>query len=200
MKNLNRLLLINWHYFDKELMDMGKINFLTGKNSAGKSTIIDALQVVLMGETRSNAFNRAASKRSERTLKSYLIGSLGEDVESGNKSIRGGHDFTTYIVAEIYDDIKNDFFCFGAVFDSYADGSEIKKRFFYLKDRIPANHFIENKTAINTIRLVEYLKTNYSQNRYDLTGTSEIYKKWVLTRLNVHDKKMFSMLKKAISF
>lgn len=55
---------------------MGNINFLTGKNSAGKSTIIDALQVVLMGETRSTAFNRAASKKSERTLKSYLIGSL----------------------------------------------------------------------------------------------------------------------------
>lgn len=200
MKNLNRLLLINWHYFDKQLIDMGNINFLTGKNSAGKSTIIDALQVVLMGETRSTAFNRAASKKSERTLKSYLIGSLGEDVESGNRSVRGGHNFTTYVVAEIYDDISNEFFCLGAAFDSYADDSEIKKRFFYLKDRIPANHFIENKIAINTIRLVEYLKANYSQNKYELTSTSEKYRQGVLSRLRIHDKKFFSMLKKAISF
>ncbi len=200
MKKLNSLLLINWHYFSKQLVDFGTINFLTGNNSAGKSTVIDALQVVLMGETRSSAFNRAASKKSERTLKSYLIGSLGEDVESGDKSIRGGNNFTTYIVAEIYDDIKDKYFCFGAVFDSYADGSEIKKRFFYLKDRIPAHCFTENKTAMNTIRLAEYFKANYSQNKFQMTGTAETYKQWVLARLNVHDKKMFSMLKKAISF
>lgn len=200
MKKLNRLLLINWHYFSKQLVDFGTINFLTGNNSAGKSTVIDALQVVLMGETRSSAFNRAASKKSERTLKSYLIGSLGEDVESGDKSLRGGKNFTTYIVAEIYDDIKDEYFCFGAVFDSYADGSEIKKRFFYLRDRLPEHCFTENKTAMNTIRLAEYFKANYSQNKFQMTGTAETYKQWVLARLNVHDKKMFSMLKKAISF
>ncbi|WP_295211327.1 SbcC/MukB-like Walker B domain-containing protein [Ruminococcus sp.] len=200
MKRLNRLLLINWHYFDKQIVDFGDINFLTGKNTAGKSTVIDALQVVLMGETRSSAFNRAANKKSERTLKSYLIGSLGEDVESGNKSKRGGQNFTTYIVVEIYDDIRDEYFCLGAAFDSYADGSEIRKRFFYMKDRIPENHFIENKTAINTIKLAEYLKANHSQNRYTITGTVETYREDVRTRLNVHESKMFSMLKKAISF
>ena len=98
MKKLNRLLLINWHYFSKQIVDLGDINFLTGANTAGKSTVIDALQVVLMGETRSSAFNRAASKKSERTLKSYLIGSMGEDVENGIKSIRGGKNFTSYLV------------------------------------------------------------------------------------------------------
>lgn len=200
MKKLNRLLLINWHYFSKQLVDLGTINFLTGNNSAGKSTVIDALQVVLMGETRSSAFNRAASKKSERTLKSYLIGSLGEDVESGDKSLRGGNNFTTYIVAEIYDDIKDEYFCFGAVFDSYSDGSEIKKRFFYLRDRIPEQCFTENKTAMNTIKLAEYFKANYFQNKFQITGTVDTYRQWVLARLNVHDKKMFSMLKKAISF
>lgn len=200
MKKLNRLLLINWHFFSKQIIDLGDINFLTGNNSAGKSTVIDALQVVLMGETRSSAFNRAASKKSERTLKSYLIGSLGEDIESGDKSIRGGKNFTTYIVAEIYDNINDAYFCLGAVFDSYADGSDIKKRFFYLKDRIPSNCFTENKTAMNTIQLAEYFKSNYSQNKCQLTGTVDTYKQWVLARLNVHDKKMFSMLKKAISF
>ena len=106
MKKLNRLLLINWHYFSKQIVDLGDINFLTGANTAGKSTVIDALQVVLMGETRSSAFNRAASKKSERTLKSYLIGSMGEDVENGIKSIRGGKNFTSYLVVECYDNKK----------------------------------------------------------------------------------------------
>ena len=44
MKKLNKLLLINWHYFWKEIMEFDTINFLTGANAAGKSTIIDAIQ------------------------------------------------------------------------------------------------------------------------------------------------------------
>ena len=42
MKKLKKILLINWLYFSKELIEVGDINFLTGKNGAGKSTVIDA--------------------------------------------------------------------------------------------------------------------------------------------------------------
>ena len=199
MKKLNRLLLINWHYFSKQIVDLGEINFLTGANTAGKSTVIDALQVVLMGETRSSAFNRAASKKSERTLKSYLIGSMGEDIESGIKSIRGGKDFTSYLVVECYDNIKDEYFCFGAVFDVYSDGSDIKKRFFYLRDRLPNEQFISGGYAMDTVELAEYFKKNYPQ-RHQITGTIQTYQELVLSKLNVHDRKLFSMLKKAISF
>ena len=199
MKKLNRLLLINWHYFSKQVVDFGDINFLTGANTAGKSTVIDALQVVLMGETRSSAFNRAASKKSERTLKSYLIGSMGEDIENGIKSIRGGKDFTSYLVVECYDNIKDEYFCFGAVFDVYSDGSDIKKRFFYLRGRLPNEQFISGGYAMDTVELAEYFKKNYPQ-RHQITGTIQTYQELVLSKLNVHDRKMFSMLKKAISF
>ncbi len=199
MKKLNRLLLINWHYFSKQIVDLGEINFLTGANTAGKSTVIDALQVVLMGETRSSAFNRAASKKSERTLKSYLIGSMGEDIESGIKSIRGVKDFTSYLVVECYDNIKDEYFCFGAVFDVYSDGSDIKKRFFYLRDRLPNEQFISGGYAMDTVELAEYFKKNYPQ-RHQITGTIQTYQELVLSKLNVHDRKLFSMLKKAISF
>lgn len=51
MKKLKKILLINWLYFSKELIEVGDVNFLTGKNGAGKSTVIDALQIVLLGET-----------------------------------------------------------------------------------------------------------------------------------------------------
>lgn len=199
MKKLTRLLLINWHYFQNTLIDFDTINFLTGKNSAGKSTIIDALQVVLMGETRSTAFNRAASKNSERTLKSYLIGSMGEDVESGSKSVREGKDFSTYIVAEFYDDFKSSFFCLGAVFDTYSDGSDINKRFFYLKSLIPDSGFIENGKTMDSRRMTQFFKEKYP-NKYETKDTAEGYRKIVLSKLNIHDPKFITMLKKAISF
>lgn len=62
MKKLKKILLINWLYFSKELIEVGDINFLTGKNGAGKSTVIDALQIVLLGETNSRNFNQAANE------------------------------------------------------------------------------------------------------------------------------------------
>lgn len=199
MKKLTRLLLINWHYFQNTIIDFGTINFLTGKNSAGKSTIIDALQVVLMGETRSTAFNRAASKKSERTLKSYLVGSMGEDVENGNKSIREGKDFSTYIVAEFYDDFKSDFFCLGAVFDTFSDGGDINKRFFYLKSLIPECRFIEDGKTMDIRRMTQFFKDRY-HNKFETKDTADGYKKIVLSKLNIHDPKFILMLKKAISF
>lgn len=199
MKKMTRLLLINWHYFQNTIIEFGSINFLTGKNSAGKSTIIDALQVVLMGETRSIAFNRAASKKSERTLKSYLVGSMGEDIENGNKSLREGKDFSTYIVAEFYDDYKSVYFCLGAVFDTFSDGSDINKRFFELRSRIPECRFIENGKTMDSRRMTKYFKEKYP-NKYETKDTSEGYRKILLSRLNIHDSKFFTMLKKAISF
>lgn len=199
MKKLTRLLLVNWHYFQNTVIDFGDINFLTGKNSAGKSTIIDALQVVLMGETRGTAFNRAASKKSERSLTSYLIGSMGEDIENGNKSLREGKDFSTYIVAEFYDDFKSSYFCLGAVFDSFADGSEFNKRFFWLKNNIPENRFIENSKTMDSRRITQFFKEKYP-NKFETKDTSEGYRRIVLEKLNIHDENFISMLKKAISF
>ncbi len=71
MKKLKKILLINWLYFSKEIIEVGDINFLTGKNGAGKSTVIDALQIVLLGETNARNFNQAANEKSQRTLDGY---------------------------------------------------------------------------------------------------------------------------------
>jgi len=199
MKKMTKLLLINWLYFEKQLIDFGDINFLTGKNSSGKSTIIDALQVVLLGVTNQYSFNKAASKKSERTLRSYLRGYIGEDISLGDKSLRGNRDFSTYIVCEFYDDVKNELFCLGAVFDSFSDGSEERKRFFYLKSSLPNNLFIVEKKPMNTRDLIGFFRDNY-KNKYETKDTNDGYQNIILAKLNVHDKKMFSMLKRAISF
>ena len=48
MKRLKRMLLVNWYFFQKEVIEFDTLTFLTGKNGTGKSTIIDALQLVLL--------------------------------------------------------------------------------------------------------------------------------------------------------
>jgi uncharacterized protein YPO0396 len=74
MKLLQKLLLTNWHYIERELIEFSGINFLTGKNASGKSTIIDALQLLILGDTSGSFFNKAANDNSQRTLRGYLRG------------------------------------------------------------------------------------------------------------------------------
>jgi predicted ATPase len=99
MKWMTRLLMIHWHYFVHETVEFAKINFLTGKNASGKSTIIDALRLILLGDTSGSFFNKAASGKGNRTLAGYLRGELGDDEESGFKYLRDGR-FTSYLALE----------------------------------------------------------------------------------------------------
>ena len=82
MKKLERMLLMNWHNFSLQVIPFEMITFLTGKNSSGKSTIIDAMQLVLLGDTSGTFFNKAAIHNSTRTLQSYLFGEQGDDGEA----------------------------------------------------------------------------------------------------------------------
>jgi len=68
VKLLKKLVLVNWHYFSFQVVEFDQINFLTGKNAAGKTTIIDALQVLMLGDTAGHFFNKSASDKYSRTL------------------------------------------------------------------------------------------------------------------------------------
>ena len=111
MKKLKKILLINWLYFSKELIEVDEINFLTGKNGAGKSTVIDALQIVLLGETNARNFNQAANEKSQRTLDGYLRA----DMDENNPNSRRGKDFSSFIVCEFLDDIEGRSFVCGII-------------------------------------------------------------------------------------
>ena len=89
MKKLKKILLVNWLYFSKQIIEVDDVNFLTGKNGAGKSTVIDALQIVLLGETSSRNFNQAANEKSQRTLDGYLRA----DMDDNNPYSRKGKDY-----------------------------------------------------------------------------------------------------------
>ena len=100
MKKLKRMLLIHWHHYEMEMIEFEMINFLTGKTAAGKSTIIDALQLVLLGDTGGGFFNKAANEKSARTLKSYLFGEMGDDGATGFRYLRNER-FSSYVALEL---------------------------------------------------------------------------------------------------
>ena len=49
---LSKICLNNWHYIDKKILTLSEgINFFTWHSGSGKSTVIDALQIVLYANT-----------------------------------------------------------------------------------------------------------------------------------------------------
>ena len=198
MKVMTKLLLIHWHYFTHELIQFDKINFLTGKNASGKSTIIDALQLLLLADTSGSFFNKAANGKSARTLIGYLRGELGDDGGSGYRCLRNGR-FTSYISAEFYDDIKKCSFTAGCCFDYYSE-NDVPKKFFCFDGTIPENEFIVNETPMDIRALRQYLNNTYSSSHKYTTETNKDFRDKLYGKLGGLPQKFGSLLKKAVPF
>ena len=194
MKKLKKILLINWLYFSKQLIEVDDINFLTGKNGAGKSTVIDALQIVLLGETNSRNFNQAANEKSQRTLDGYLRA----DMDENSPYSRRGKDFSSYIACEFFDETEGTHFVTGVVFDCRSDGT-CQERFFIYDGVIPENCFLQNQEAMDIPSLRSYLKQLYGVHA-KLYDTQKQYRSDMLAKWNVHTEQVSRMLKKAVSF
>ena len=193
MKKLKKILLINWLYFSKELIEVDDINFLTGKNAAGKSTIIDALQIVLVGETNARNFNQAANEKSQRTLDGYLRA----DMDENNPNSRRAKDFSSFIACEFWDDTEGKQFVCGIIFDCRSDGSRTD-RFFIYDGALPEDSFVRQGEAIDIPTLRVFLKAYGTHGK--LYDTHEQYQKDLLAKWNIHNKQVMRMMKKAISF
>lgn len=198
MKILKKMLLLNWHYFWNEMIEFQEINFLTGRNAAGKSTVIDALQLLLLGDTSGNFFNKAANEKSTRTLKGYLWGEVGEDGDIDFRYLRKGR-FTSYIACEFYDDLKKKTFTLGIVFDCYDDGS-FEHRFFVLDTAIPEDRFIAGKHPLSSKQLKTYAHNNLKKSRFEFPETNRGYQDLLKGKLGGLKNKYFSLLKKAVPF
>lgn len=197
MKILKKLLLINWHYFTHELLEFEQLNYMTGVNASGKSTIIDALQLVLLGDTSGRYFNKSASGKSARTLESYLCGEISNNAEGGFRYLREGR-FTSYAVTEWYDDEKRRSLSFGGVFDVHSPGDRTV-RFFKYTGKIPDNHFIESRVPLDIPKLREYFKQkNVKDARFFDSGVS--YREEIYGLLGALRPKFKDLLKKAVAF
>lgn len=204
MKELKRMLLIHWHHYDKEVIDFEMINFLTGKTAAGKSTIIDALQLVLLGDTDGNFFNKAANQKSARTLKSYLYGELGDDGEAGFHYLRENQRFTSYVALEFYDTQKKSYFVTGIVCDCFKDQNFDRKWFVINGHGFPDGMFIDPKTNIPyTIQeLTSFFKQQYGRKNsvYEFYETNKRYQDVTLGKFGQIKPKYRMLLRKAVPF
>ena len=209
MKTLQKLRLINWHYFANVTTDIKNITFLTGPNGTGKSTIIDALQIIILGTTRPDNFNKAANEkgRSGRNLISYLRGQTGVKDDGSVVNLRSGNPFTSYIAIEIFDDVEQKTFTVGACFD--VDTSDrIDKHYFYLDSGFPENGFSNSDTekVKSKVRpmmyreLAAYVRENYKVNHFRFFDTDTDYQAFIKEAFGNLPDKYFALFKKAVSF
>lgn len=208
MKTLQKLRLINWHYFSNTTTDIKNLTFLTGPNGTGKSTIIDALQIIILGTTRPDNFNKAANEkgRSGRNLISYLRGQTGVKDDGTVIHLRTG-SFTSYIAVEIYDDVEKRTFSIGALFD-VDSADRIDKHYFYLDSPFPENGFSNSDTAKDKTKirpmmykeLAAYVRDNYKQNHFHFFDTDTDYQAFIKEAFGNLPDKYFSLFKKAVSF
>ena len=131
---LSRICLNNWHYITKRTLSFNdEINFFTGHSGSGKSTVIDAMQIVLYANTDGRGFfNKAAADDSDRSLIEYLRGmvNIGDNNEF---SYLRNQNFSSTIVLELKRSDTGQCHCVGIVFDVETATNEISRRFFWHK-------------------------------------------------------------------
>lgn len=204
MKKLVRMLLIHWHNYEKEVIGFDTINFLTGKTAAGKSTVIDALQLVLLGDTGGSFFNKAANQKSSRTLKSYLFGEKGDDGDTGFRYMRSER-FSSYVALEFEDTERKEKFTVGIVCDCYKDQSFDYKWFILYKQGFPENLFVDESTKVpyDINGLKAFLKNRLGSRKkgeFDFYDTNKRYQEVTLAKFGQVKNKYRMLLKKAVPF
>lgn len=203
MITLKKMRLINWHYFINVTVDIEQITFLTGANGTGKSTIIDALQTVLTGDTAGRNFNKAASEKTGRTLRGYLRGETGETDKGEVICLRPGR-FTSYVALEFLEG-EGKSFTLGIYFDCFDNESETHQ-FFYINDSFPEHNFTnadlleEGKRPLTGKELIQYCRTTYKESDFRFFESNISYQQFIKGRFGNLPDKYFTLFKKAVGF
>ena len=105
------MLLVNWLYYEKTILSFEDIVFLSGKTGEGKSALIDAMQLVILGRTDNSIFNKSANDKTTRDLMGYLKGKYKDGTFKRDKGM-----FSSHLCME-FEDEQHRIYCFGIVFD-----------------------------------------------------------------------------------
>lgn len=183
-KSLTRLRLINWHYFEDETIAFNGTTLISGINASGKSTILDAVKMVLTVDTRH--FNIAANENSKRDLMGYVRCKLGEDGRAYNRD----GVVISHVALEFCDEDKKKNFVLGVVHTSNDEQSQILSKWYIAECNLDELTFVVGERPATPKELrsnLILLERKDARERF-------------LSRLGRLDEKFFEMIQKAIAF
>lgn len=127
-KVFTRMCLNNWGGIDHKVLEFHEyVNLFSGKSGSGKSTVMDAIQVILYGSFSPSFLNKAADDaKNRRSVLSYLRGE-----QKDGSANRRDCDFCSVIALEIEDTGTHMITCIGIAFEVRKSDSEIKKFVYF---------------------------------------------------------------------
>lgn len=200
---LSKLLLNNWHYIERKVLTFSEgINFFTGHSGSGKSTVIDAMQILLYANTDGRGFfNKAAADDSDRTLMEYLRGmvNIGEDNQF---TYLRNRNFSTTIVMELTRSDTGESQSIGVVFDVDTAANQADKRFFWHRGPLLDNGYRTEDRAMSMDELKKYLAAHLRKDEYYFATTNERFRKRLYETYlgNLNAERFPLLFKRAIPF
>ena len=190
MKKLKRMKLINWHRFENCVIDFGETTLLSGENGAGKTTILDAIQFVVI--CSANFFNKAAHDNGKRSLSGYVRCKSGRE----NKPYERTGEISAHVALEFYEESRDRYFIVGAVIDSATEGQETAVRYLMDNCRLSEEMFFKGKTP----RSISEFRSFNSKGIRQWCKTQTEARKMIKARLGRIEDKFFSLIPKAMAF
>lgn len=175
---LSKICLNNWHYIDRKILTLSEgINFFTGHSGSGKSTVLDAMQIVLYADTDGRRFfNKAAADDSDRSLIEYLRGMVNISENNESQYLRN-KNFSSTIVLEFERTDTKDKQCVGVVFDVETATNEISRQFFWHTGGLLENQYRAEKRCLTTVEMKEYLSRTFTKEQYYCGSSNERFRR-----------------------
>lgn len=187
-KLLTRIRLVNWHYFENETVSLHGSTLVSGENTAGKSTILDAIQLVLTTNTRK--FNTAANEKGNRDLKGYIrckIGNVGETYLRKNAVISN-------VALEFYEEKTEKYFVLGVHMTSADEESGVMTKWYIEECRLENLSFLtENKPSLQNEFRVNGKKIIYIEQK---NAARDRFKR----RMGNLEDRFFDIIPKSLAF
>ena len=180
-KVFTRMCLNNWGGIDHKVLEFHEyVNLFSGKSGSGKSTVMDAIQVILYGSFSPSFLNKAADDaKNRRSVLSYLRGE-----QKDGSANRKDCDFCSVIALEIEDTGTHIITCIGIAFEVRKSDSEIKKFvYFSHSGKMPTSGYLTEQGVCYSNQEIKKLissraKSEDNRGKWDVNriyGSKEAY-------------------------
>lgn len=170
-KVFTRMCLNNWGGIDHKVLEFHEyVNLFSGKSGSGKSTVMDAIQVILYGSFSPSFLNKAADDaKNRRSVLSYLRGE-----QKDGSANRKDCDFCSVIALEIEDTGTHIITCIGIAFEVRKSDSEIKKFvYFSHSGKMPESEYLTEQGVCYSNQEIKKLVSDRTKSD-DNRGKGEV--------------------------
>lgn len=204
MRRLDAVRLVQWYHFEDETLPISGSCLLLGDNGSGKTTILDAIQIALVGDLSEVLLNRAANEKSRRTLHGYVRWKIGSEDESRPGAMRYGRGAcTSYVMLQFSDnEIPDSVFTCGMAFEATETDSELAKIHFVAPGKTTGDveavaTLVDRRQIVRPLKEFRTWLRSHDGKYWQDAGT---YREEIRQRLGTLPESFHRLIVKALAF